>query len=137
MFRAHLRGPSTRPPRRLAQDDIATLRPDKPRVEAAGLGRVASALDDGAAIGKQRQLVGIAPELEHGLIVADAAMGIEFAAHLAEIHRAMRFVNLHRVAPTKQRDRSAIFSFEISKFTRATDAAIRSRLVGGDFGALI
>src|SRR5438477_11160343 len=118
MFHAHLRGPSTRafafaqddkvcfsyrvlrlgpigsPSARsgqaaLAQDDNCELRPDKSRVEAAGLGGVAGAFDDGAAVGEQSQFIGIAPELEHEFVVADAAVGIELAAHLAEIHRAM------------------------------------------------
>src|SRR5438477_12217128 len=85
----------------LAQDDIAMLRPDKSRVKAAGLGGVAGAFDDGATIGKESQFIRIAPELEHELIMADAAVRVELAAHLAKI--AVRFGCAHSLSGARER----------------------------------
>ena len=60
-------------PRRLARKSAAY----KTGVEAAGYGGVSGSFDDGAAVGKQRHLVGVSPELEDKVIVAHGPVGLE------------------------------------------------------------
>ena len=50
------------------------LGPDIAGIETSGHGRIGGAFNDGAAVGKQRQLIGFAPELENKVTMADGAM---------------------------------------------------------------
>src|SRR5215471_4149196 len=55
-------------------DQHSLLASDKSRVQAAGYGNIISSLDDGTAVGEERQLVGIAPEFEDEVVVFNRAM---------------------------------------------------------------
>jgi len=76
-------------------------------VEAAGDRRVGGALDDGAAIGEKCHLVGLVPEFQDEIIVADEAMRLEAAVHLCEVNGTLALMDLHRIPATERDVRSA------------------------------
>src|SRR5262245_48127719 len=103
----------------------------EPCVQAAGYGRVVRALDDGPAVGKERHLVRIAPELEHKSVMLHRAVGDQPGGHLGKVYRTRALMDLHRVSPA-QRDLRAAFAGEVGKLPPATGLAPRTRLVRGD-----
>ena len=76
-------------------------------VEAAGDRGVGGAFDNGAAIGEKCHLVGLVPEFQDEVVVADHAMRLEAAVHLCEIDGALALMDLHRIPATERDVRSA------------------------------
>src|SRR5271165_5384572 len=54
----------------------------KPRIQAARNSGVGCAFDDGPAVGEQRHLIGLAPELEHEFVVPHYAVCFQPLLHL-------------------------------------------------------
>src|SRR5450755_714790 len=106
--------------RRLSAPGFASgLAADETGVQTTCDGRIGRSFDDRPAIGKERHLVGFAPELQHKLVVADSAMRLKSTAELGEIHRAMALMNLHGV-PATQRYMRPTFTRQVDKFSRAS-----------------
>ena len=73
---------------------------DKLRVQASSHRWIGGSLDNGAAIAEQRHFVGLPPELQDHVVVANLAMGRQARAHFRKIYWAIGFVDLNRIAPT-------------------------------------
>jgi hypothetical protein len=112
-------GPS---PRGLA----GMLAAHKTGVEATSYGRVGGAFDNGATIGKQRQFVGIAPEFEDEVIVADRAVGLQPPIHLGVVDGTLALMNLYGISAAK-RDVRPPFAGEVDKIAFTAGAAARAR----------
>src|SRR5882724_11188844 len=82
---------------------------DKACVQTSGNCGVSGALDDGAAVGKERHLKAVPPELEDEVIVLHLAVRLEAHCHLGKRNRAMPLMYLHGVASAKS-DVGAAFS---------------------------
>src|SRR5581483_8947096 len=105
-------------------------------IQAAGDGGVRGALDDGAAVGEESQLVGFTPEFQNEVIVPDSAVRSQAQLHFREVDRAVAFVNLDGV-PAAQGDVRAAFASEMDEVVFAAGSATGPRLGGGNFGALV
>src|SRR5450432_4442120 len=112
------------------------LTPHVLRIQTSRHRGVRRALDDRAAVGEQRYLKRILPELEHEGVVTDLAKGYQSPAHFIQVNRAGVLVNLHRVAPA-ERDVSAAFSREMRKLPAHAGAAVGARRGGGNLCPLI
>ena len=104
----------------------AALRPHESGVQAARDGGVGGALDDGAAVGEERQFVGVAPELEHELVVADGAVRLQARGDFVEVNWTLALVDLHGVAPA-ERDVRASFAGQVNEVALSAGAAILTR----------
>ena len=71
---------------------------DKSGIQTACDGSIGCAFDDGAAVRKERQFVGLAPEFQHKVVVPDLSVRLQAERHFAEVHRALSLVNLDRIA---------------------------------------
>ena len=96
--------------------------PDVTGVETASNCRVRRALDDGATVRKERDLVGWAVELQHKSVVADLTQGFETSANFGKIHGPLAFVNLDRIAAA-ERDMRPAFTGQMNEVALTADAA--------------
>jgi len=92
-------------------------------------GRVGGALNDGAAVGEQGHLVGLAPEFQDEIVVPDDAVRLEAAVHLDEVDGALALMDLHGI-PAAQGDVRAAFAGEMNEVAFATSPAAGSRISG-------
>src|SRR5580658_5081534 len=128
---------SLRSPQRFAQQDKnLRLTPYISCVEAARDGSVGGAFDDGAAVGEEGHFVGVVPEFQDEVVVADPAVGLETAVHFGEVDGALAFMDLHGIPATKGDVRTA-FAGEMDEVAVAAGAAVGTRLGGGDLGVLV
>src|SRR4051794_8156590 len=84
------------------------LCPKEPRVETAGNGGVGGALDNGAAVRKEGDLVIFRPELQNEIGVTNLTMGPQRTIEGDEIHRTLAFVNLHRIPAAQSNARATL-----------------------------
>src|SRR5450755_3227278 len=77
---------------------VRCLRPHVSCIQASGDGGVGGAFDDGAAVGEERHLVWVVPELEHELIVLHLSVRSEAARDFFEVDGTLAFVDLNGVA---------------------------------------
>src|ERR1700685_3571122 len=77
------------------------LGPDEAGVETSGHCRIGGAFNNRPAVRKQRQLIGVAPELEYKVIMADRPMRAQAFAYLGQVQRAATFMDLDGVAATQ------------------------------------
>ena len=80
----------------------------KPGIQAARNGRVIGAFDNGPAIGKERDFIRIAPELQHKRIVLDLAMMSQTAGHLGKVHGTAALMDPHGISSAKRDLRAAL-----------------------------
>jgi hypothetical protein len=71
------------------------LTPDIPGVQTSRHGSVGCSLDNGAAVGKQCDLVRLARELKDKVVVADNPVGLQAQRDFRKIYRPFPLVNLH------------------------------------------
>src|SRR4029077_19082784 len=79
-----------------------SLVPNKARIQAPRHAGVGGPLDDRPAIRKQSHLVGLAPELQHEVVMPHFAVRLEALVHDAEVYGPVAFVNLHGIPPTQR-----------------------------------
>src|SRR5450755_499192 len=112
------------------------LTPHKSRVQTSRHSGVSCALDDGAAVGEERHFVGVAPEFQDEIIVADNAMRFETAVQFGEVDRTLALMDLHGI-PAAQRDVGAALSSEMNEVPFAAGAAVGPGFRGGNFYVLV
>src|SRR5580698_28775 len=105
-------------------------------VETSSHYGVGGPLDDGAAVRKQRQLIGFAPELENKVTMADGPVRPQAFAHFCQIDGAVAFVDLNGITATKCNVRPA-FASQVREFVTVAGRAAGAGLVGDDFGAVV
>ena len=108
------------------QNSRVCLRADVTRVERTRDGGVLRALDDGAAVRKDRQFVRWNAAPKEKVVAADLGCsgGAESAAELAEIEPPAAFVDLHRIAPAHRNVRLGV-AIEKGEFPAAAGTAVR------------
>src|ERR1035438_7287729 len=108
---------------RLSAPGVALgLAADETGVQTTCNGRVGRPFYDGPAVGKERHLVGVAPEFQHKFVVANSAVRLKAGAEVGEVHWAMALVNLHGV-PATERNVRPPFACHVNKFSRAGAAS--------------
>src|SRR5262249_28896777 len=105
-------------------------------VQTSCHGGVRGALDDGPAVGEQRDLVRLAPELQDKVVMLDGAVGLEAPAHLRKIHRPVLLVDLHRVSAAQRNLRPAL-SGQVDKLMLAADLAAGAGTLGRNLAAVV
>src|SRR5215469_18373695 len=108
------------------------LSPDILCVQTPRNRRVGGAFDDGATVGEESHLVGLAPELQHELTVLHLAVGRKSAGDLVEVDGTLAFVDLDRIAAAHRNMRAACAG-EMHEVTLPASAAAIARTSGGDF----
>src|ERR1700690_2956538 len=94
-------------------------------VQTAGNGRFRGAFDDGAAIGKEGDFIGLAPELQHKVIMSNIAMWLKAGADLRKVDWPFPLMNLHGV-PAAQRNVRPPFPRKMDKVTLVAHSASRA-----------
>src|SRR5579859_7734059 len=107
-----------------------------PRVETSRYRRVRCAFDDGPAVGEKSHLVGILPELQNEVGVADRAMRLQAAIQFGEVDGSLALMDLHGI-PAAQGDVRATLAGKVNEVVLAAGAAAGTRFGGGDFSVLI
>jgi len=97
------------------------------RIETSSEGRVSRAFDDGSAVGEQCHLIGVAPEFEDKVVVADDSVWLQAAIHLGEIDGALALMNLHGI-PAAEGDVRTAFAREMNQIAFAAGATAGARL---------
>src|SRR5580658_3393734 len=88
------------------------LTPDIPRIQAACHGGVGGAFDNGAAVREKSHFVGVVPEFQNEVVVADGAVGLKAAIHFGEVNGALALMDLHGI-PTAEGDMRTAFTGEM------------------------
>src|SRR5258706_16466327 len=115
---------------------LADLATDVAGVETAGDRGIGGAFDDGAAVGKQRHLIGIAPKLQDKLIVSDIAERGQTGGDFGEVDGGLAFVNLHRISAAEG-DVGSALSLQVYEFAFSAGATLGTGDGGRDFGAFV
>lgn len=114
----------------------AALVSDVAGVEGSGLGGIRGALDDGAAVGEEGQLVRLTGEFQDIFVVADSSVRLQAGGHAGEVYCLMAFVDLDGIAAAERYVSSGCV-IEIGEVSFVAYAASGARVVGGDFGAVV
>src|SRR5579864_7110419 len=94
--------------RRRGTKSAAASYPDVAGIETARDGRISGAFDDGAAIGKNSELVGIDAGADREIVGADGRERRQAAGQIGQIHGTKALVNLDRVAAAQADGRAAL-----------------------------
>jgi hypothetical protein len=108
---------------------------DEAGVKGASERGVGGSLDDGAAVGEERDGVGRAVEAEEKIVEANLAVWAEAVAHGGEVYGTVMLVDLDGVAPAEG-DVGAVFAGEVSEDALAADSAPRAGISGTDLTAI-
>ena len=87
-------------------------------------------------IGEQRHLVGLVPELQDEIIVADFAMRAQPPVHLCEIDWPLPLMNLDGI-PSAQRDVRPPLARKMNEVTLSASAAPGARFGGRNLRLLV
>src|SRR6185437_3934034 len=112
------------------------LTPDIPCVQAAGDACIGCSLDDGPAVRKQGEFVGIAPELQDKVVMFDCPVGLKAGAHFDEIHWPVALMNLDRI-PAAHSDLRTPSPGQMDKVMLLAGLASRTRLGRRNLSLLI
>src|SRR5258708_21520491 len=107
-----------------------------PRVQAARNRRICGPFDDGATVGEEGHLVGVATELQDEVVMADCAVRLESAIEFDEVDWALPLMDLHGISAA-QGDVRAALSSKMNEVAFAAGATSGARLSGGDFCPVI
>src|ERR1017187_9721977 len=98
------------------------LTPNESRIQAARNGRVSRSLNDRPAVGKQRHLVRLTPELQYKLVVPNVAQRLKPRAQLRKIYRPFALVDLHRI-PAAHRNVRPPFARQMDEVSQASSTS--------------
>ena len=99
------------------------------RIQTPSDGRVRRAFNDGAAVGEERHLVRIMPELQDEVVMADDAVRLQAAVHLEEVDGTAALMNLHGI-PAAQGDVRAALAGKMDEIALNAGTTAGTRLHG-------